>query len=154
VIPIAFLLLAAALVGGEQPRRRPLPLPARFAGVAVAAAAMVAIAIPLTAAASLGRSQAEGAAGDFAAALREAADARRVEPFAAAPRLQQALVLEAQGRLAEAEAAARGAVRHEAAEWSGWVILSRLEAERGHAHAAVAAYRRARSLNPDSILFR
>ena len=154
VVPIAFLLLASVLVSaGERRRREPLPLPARLAGVAIALAAMVAIAIPLSAASSLQSSRAAGAAGDYATAVREAADARRVEPFAAAPRLQQGLALEAQGRLAAAEAAVRGAVRREP-EWAGWTILSRIQAERGRAGAALASYRRARSLNPNSVLFR
>jgi len=155
VIPIAFLLLASVLVSaGERARRRPLPPAARLAGVALAIAAIAAIAIPLSAAASLHGSRAAAAGGDYAAALREATDARRVEPFAAEPRLQQGLALEAQGRLAAAESALRGAVRREPAEWRAWTILSRIQAERGRAVAALASYRRAKSLNPRSLLFR
>ena len=155
VIPIAFLLLASVLVSaGERPRRRPLPPAARLAGVAVSLAAMAAIAIPLSAAASLQSSRAAAAAGDYAAALSDATDARLVEPYAAAPRLQQGLALEAQGRLAAAEAALRGAVRREPVEWRAWTILSRIQAERGRAAAALASYRRAKSLNPNSPLFR
>ena len=155
VIPIAFLLLASVLVSaGERPRRRPLPLPARLAGGALALAATVAIAIPLSAAASLQSSRAAAGEGDYAAALRDATDARRVEPYAAAPRLQQGLALEAQGRLAAAEAEVRGAVRREPVEWRAWTILSRIQAERGRAAAALASYRRAKSLNPNSMLFR
>ncbi len=154
VVPIAFLLLASVLVSaGERRRRKPLPWPARIAGVGVALAAIVAIAIPLSTASSLQSSRAAGAAGDYAAALRDAADARRVEPYAAGPRLQQGLALEAQDRLAAAEAVVRGAVRREPG-WAGWTILSRIQAERGRAAAALASYRRAKSLNPDSVLFR
>ena len=154
VIPIAFLLLASVLVGaGERPRRS-LPPAARLAGVAVSLAAMAAIAIPLSAAASLQSSRAAAAEGDYAAALRDATDARLVEPFAAAPRVQQGLALEAQGGLAAAEAAVRGAVRREPVEWRAWTILSRIQAERGRAAAALASYRRAKSLNPNSPLFR
>lgn len=154
VIPIAFLLLASVLVSaGERPRRSPAPLAARLAGVALALVAMVAIAIPLSGASALQKSQAEARAGNLAAALREAADARRAEPFATAPRLQQALVLEALGRLPAAEAAARSAVGREPQEWRAWTILSRLQARQGHARAALASYRRARTLNPQSPLF-
>ena len=104
VIPIAFLLLASVLVGaGERRRAAALPIAARLAGVAVAVAAMVAIAIPLSAASSIQKSQAAVRGGDLNTALKEALDARRVEPFAAGPRLQEALVLEAQDRLAPAE---------------------------------------------------
>jgi tetratricopeptide (TPR) repeat protein len=153
VIPIAFLLLASVLVGAGERRQRPLPLPARLAGVGFALAATIAIAIPLSAASSLERSRAEVRAGDLGAALSEAADARRVEPFAAAPRLQQALVSERLGDLAAAEAAARGAVRREPVLWGGWLVLSRIQAERGRARAALASYRRAKALNPGSPLF-
>lgn len=154
VVPVAFLLLASVLVGAGEPRRRPLPVSARLAGVGLALAATVAIAIPLAAASSLQRSRAEVRAGDLGAALRAAADARRVEPYAAAPRLQEALVLERLGDLAAAEAAARGAVRREPVLWSGWAILSRIQAERGRARASLASYRRAKALNPRSPLFR
>lgn len=154
VIPIAFLLLASVLVStGERRRAAALPIGARLAGVAVAVAAMVAIAIPLAAAGSIQQSQADARGGNLDAALGEARDARRVEPFAAGPRLQEALVLEAQARLVPAEAAAREATRLESEKWRAWLIRSRIEAERGRAVASVAAYRKARSLNPRSLLF-
>jgi cytochrome c-type biogenesis protein CcmH/NrfG len=45
-------------------------------------------------------------------------------------------------------------VRREPVEWRAWTILSRIQAERGRAAAALASYRRARTLNPKSVLFR
>jgi tetratricopeptide (TPR) repeat protein len=148
------LLLASVRVSaGERPRNRSWPLPARLGGGLAGAAAMVAIAIPLSSAASLHESQAQARAGDLAAALGKAADARRAEPFAAAPRVQEALILEQQGRLAGAEGAALAAVDREAHQWRAWVILSRIQAERGRARAALRSYRRARALNPTSPLF-
>ncbi len=56
-------------------------------------------------------------------------------------------------RYPAALAAARRATRDESRNWSNWLVLSRIEAEAGHAKASVAAYRRARSLNPRSSLF-
>ncbi len=154
VIPIAFLLLASVVVSaGERRRRVPLPILTRVAGVGIALAAMIAIAIPLSAATALLSSQADARANDLNGALREARDAQHAEPFAAAPRLQEALVLEAQSRLTAAAAAARAATSREPDEWRAWVTLSRLEAERGRPRASVASYRQARSLNPRSILF-
>jgi tetratricopeptide (TPR) repeat protein len=154
VIPIAFLLLASVLVSaGDRPRRSPLPLRVRLAGVGLSIAAMVAIAMPLSATASIQDSQRQAKSADLTAALTSARDARRVEPFAAEPRIQEALVLEAQGQLDEAAAAIVEANRQEPDEWRAWLVRSRLEAERGQATAAVAAYRRARSLNPRSRLF-
>lgn len=154
VIPIAFLLLASVLVSaGDRPRRAPPPLRLRLAGVGLSIAAMVAIAMPLSATASIQDSQRQAKSADLTVALKSARDARGVEPFAAEPRVQEALVLEAQGQLDEAAAAIAEANRLEPDEWRAWVVRSRLEAERGHATAAVAAYRKARSLNPRSRLF-
>jgi hypothetical protein len=154
VIPIAMLLLASVLVSaGERPRSRSWPLPARLGGALATVAAMVAIAIPLSSAASLQESQAQARAGDLSAALGKAADARRAEPFAAAPRVQEALILEQQGRLGGAEGAALAAVDREARQWRAWVILSRVQAERGRARASLRSSRRARALNPTSPLF-
>jgi len=154
VIPIAFLLLASVLVSaGESRRRAPLPIVARVVGVGISLAAVAAIAIPLSAASSLQKSQADARASHLAEALGEARSAQRVEPFAAAPRLQEALLLEAQHRLGAAATAARAATEHESDEWRAWLIRSRIEAERGRAGASVASYRKARSLNPRSPLF-
>src|SRR5262249_27903649 len=154
VIPIAFLLLASVLISaGDRPRRSPLPLRISRGAGGLGVAAMVASALPLSATASIRDSQRQAAAADLTAALNSAREAHSVEPFAAEPRVQEALVLEAQGRLDEAASAIAEANRLEPDEWRAWVVRSRLEAERGNATAAVAAYRQARSLNPPSPLF-
>jgi O-Antigen ligase len=155
VIPIAFLLLASVLVSaGDRRREAGLPWWARVAAVPVALAAMVAIAIPLSAASSLQQSQAAARGGDYAQALGDARDAQQVEPFAAAYPLQEALVLERLGRLGAAEASALTATRREPRDWRSWVVLSRLQAERGRAQASLTSYRRAKELNPHSLLFK
>ncbi|MFT3865052.1 MAG: O-antigen ligase family protein [Solirubrobacterales bacterium] len=154
VLPIAFLLLASVVItAGARGRRRPIPIGPRVVGCVVAVVAMVGIAIPLSATSSIQRSQAAVRSGDLSQALTEADDAVRIEPFAAPPRLQRALVLEEQGRLAAAETAALGAVHREPAEWRSWVVLSRLQAERGKASQALISYRKAKTLNPRSPLF-
>lgn len=177
VVPVAFLLLAAALVGGGRPRvpggrgdgsgdgppegnrrgsagRSPAPAWAlRLGFAAVALAAIAAIAIPLTSAGLLRQSEAAAREDDLAEALREARTAQDVLPGAAGPRLQQALVLEQLGALRAAAPAARAATEREPTNWRTWVVLARVEAERGRAAAAVRAYRRARSLNPHHSLF-
>lgn len=155
VIPIAFLLLASVLVSaGERTRRKPLRPLVRFGGIGVAVLAMVAIAIPLSSASAVRSSQAAVREGNLDAALEQATDGERVEPFAAGPRLQRALVLEQLGRLGEAEAAALAAASREPDQWTVWVVLSRLQALRGKAHASLASYRKARALNPQSPIFR
>jgi O-antigen ligase len=158
VLPVAMLLLAAALVGepavgADRPRPTGLALVPRLACALVALAAIVAIAIPLASTALVRQSEAEVREGDLSAALETARSAQNAEPSAAAPRLQQALVLEQLGDLDAAAEAAQGAAERESTNWRPWLVLSRIEARRGKAATAVTAYRRARSLNPNSPLF-
>lgn len=155
VLPAALLLLGAALLarpGEGRPFGR-FSIAAR-AGVALASiAAIVAIAIPLSTESLLRQSESQAAEGDLAAALEDARTAEAVQPGAAAPRLQQALVLEASGELAAAAVAARAATEREPTNWRTWLVRSRIEAERGEAAAAIRFYRQARRLNPFSALF-
>ena len=111
------------------------------------------IAIPLAATGALRDSQAEARAGDLPTALHRADQARRLQPYAATPRLQRALVLERAGALDGAARSIAEAVRRSPQDWRLWLVRSRIEAKRDHAEASVAAYRRARSLNPRSGLF-
>jgi tetratricopeptide (TPR) repeat protein len=156
VLPVAMLLLAAVLVSaGPRPQgeRRPFPLPLRAAVALVSLAAIVAIAVPLASTSLVRQSQEAAQAGDLQAALEKARSAQNVQPAAATPRLQQALVLEALGELPQAAAAARAASERESTNWRTWLVLSRIEAERGRAAASLRAYRRGRELNPRSRLF-
>lgn len=160
VLPVAMLLLGSVLMlrpdepaGGAADEGGGLPTPLRVAIVIVAGAAIVAIAIPLATTSLVRQSESDARAGDLAGALQEARSAQNVQPDAAGPRLQQALVLEAQGHLAAAAAAARAATERERTNWRTWLVLSRVEAERGRAGPSVHAYREARSLNPRSELF-
>jgi hypothetical protein len=156
-LPAAFMLLAAASLAprsraGSQPAGS-ASLRMRLGTIAIAIASLVAIAIPLATVSSVRESQAAVAGGDPARALADARAAVRLEPSAASPQIQLALVLELRGDVAHALAAARTATVDEPANWSAWLIVSRLEAEAGHPAAAVTAYRRSRSLNPRSPLF-
>lgn len=155
VLPVALFLLAAALLarpeGGPPLGRFSL---AGRAGVAlVSVAAIVAIAVPLSTESLLRQSEAAAREGDLGAALADARGAEAVQPGAASPRLQQALVLEASGDLDSAAEAARAATERESTNWRTWLIRARIEAERGRAADAVDHYRRARALNPFSSLF-
>jgi cytochrome c-type biogenesis protein CcmH/NrfG len=169
VVPAAFLLVAAAVlapapairavraIDEDQPRddppRRRAPLALRAGLIVAAVACLAAIAVALGTASNVQQSQRAIDAGNTAAALADARTAARIEPGAASPRLQQALVLEALHNFPAAVAAARDATRDEPQNWSPWLILSRLEAETGHPKASIAAYNRARSLNPQSPIF-
>ena len=156
VLPVAVLLLLAAVL---VPPRPSAPSPRRSGlvsriGLATAAvAALIAVGIPLASTNALRRSQSQAARGNTAAALIDAQNAARVEPGAASPRLQEALLLELQGRVPAAVAQAREAVADESQNWQAWLVLSRLQAENGEPGAALAAYDRARALNPRSPLF-
>jgi hypothetical protein len=159
VLPVAMLLLAGTLLSGGYGEDAgggdaALGLWSRVAFAVGAVALIAAIAVPLASTALVRQSQEEAREGDFESALSDARSAQNVEPFAATPRLQQALVLEEAGALDAASAAARAATAREATNWRTWVVLSRIEARRGEAPAAVAAYRRARALNPRSPVFK
>jgi hypothetical protein len=150
VLPVAMLLLAGALVanGRQEPEGgRGLSLPLRLAVAGLALAAIVAIAIPLASTSFVRRSQTDAREGDLSAALAAARTAQNVQPGAASPRMQEALVLEAEGELAGAAEAAHAAVAREPTNWRTWLVLSRIEAEEGRAAAAVRDYREAKSLN-------
>jgi hypothetical protein len=152
-IPSVFMLLgAAALV--RPVVSRPSGRPVRGLVAVVAIVGLVAVAIPLTGTAALRRSQQDAHAGRLADAYREARTAQRVQPYAAAPYLQQALVLERAGDLKPALVAARHATANEPTGWRNWLVRARLEARAGASRAAVASFRRARSLNPQSPIMR
>jgi O-antigen ligase len=158
VLAVAMLLIAAVLVTSDaspedDSRRRPLGLPVRLGFIAVSLLAIILISIPLATAALLRDSEAEARDGDLGAALSAARTAGDVEPQAAPPRLQQALILEEAGDLGPAAEAARAAIEREPASWRNWLVLSRIEAELGRVNASLEAYREARRRNPESPVF-
>jgi O-antigen ligase len=160
---VAFLLLLAATLAPSPAGARrgdgvkPAPPWRRGATRAmlagVAAVALIVIAVPLAAATALRQSRAAASVGNGSKALSKARAAARIEPGAASPQLQSALVLELQGNIDAALQAAQRATVHEPLNWSLWLVKSRLEAEAGHPAAAVDAFRRARALNPTSAVF-
>ncbi len=159
-LPAVFMLLAAVIatdrdddpLGGRSRRRRRTPtrtVVATRLGFAVLAIAMlVAIVLPLRGASALRASQADVARGDLDAALAKADDAADAQPYAAAPVLQRALILELQGDFDDAAAAAREATANEPTNWRNWAILARMEARAGNDARAIAAYKHARDLHP------
>jgi len=151
VLPVAFLLLTAAILGRSgEPHGGIGP---RLGLVGLSIAGVIAIAIPMASASAVRDSQAEVRAQDLGGALDEAQAAATIQPYASTASLQEALVLELQGDLEGAAAAAAAATEDESTNWRTWLVLSRLEAKLGNAEASVDAYRKARSLNPRSVLF-
>jgi hypothetical protein len=156
-IVAAFLLISAAVLTAGVRRTAPRAgraLAPRLVLIAAGLASLVAVAIPLAGAQAIRASQAKVRSHDLPAALGDARTAHSIQPYAADASLQEALVLELQGRLRGAVVAARQASSEAATDWQTWVVLSRLEAENGNPKASLAAYRRARELNPRSPLFK
>jgi tetratricopeptide (TPR) repeat protein len=140
---------------GAGPGRRPVDAgPVSRWGIAgLSAAAVIAIAIPLAGALALQRSQTAAAAGNLGAAYQDSLTAQRLQPYAAAPRLQEALVLEAAHQYVLAATDARAATIDEPDNWENWLALARIDAERGAYTEGVVALQQAQRLNPRSTLF-
>jgi hypothetical protein len=98
-------------------------------------------------------SQAATSHRDLRAAFADAVDARDLQPWAATPYLQIALVAEQQQRLATASQAIADATARAPEDWRLWLVRSRIETKRGRIGPALQALRRAEALNPRSPLF-
>jgi hypothetical protein len=156
VLPAAALLLGGGILSA---RRRPAPLTRRSRSVTRlvlacgALLALPAIAIPLIGTTSIRSSQSDVRAGNLAAAMQAANSAQALEPYAATPRLQRALIFELERRYSPAAVAARQATEREPTDWQTWLVRSRIEVEADHPRLALDYYLRARALNPTSSLF-
>ena len=158
VLPIAFMVLAAGVLAPRRYRS-----PSRIEGfvlrgglIALGIVAMVAYAVhyhALLGAEAVNDSQSAARSGDLPAALHDAEHAQDLQPYASTPDLQRALVLEQMGRYAAAVGPARDATEAASKDWRTWLVLSRLQAEAGRPGPSIAAYERAKSLNPRSIVF-
>jgi hypothetical protein len=110
-------------------------------------------AIPLLAQVKIHDSESAVAAGHGESALRDALAARNIQPWAASPYLQVALIEEQAGRLASADAAIAKAIDRDTADWRLWLTSARIAAERGRIPEARARLAHAKRLNPRSPLF-
>jgi O-antigen ligase len=159
VMPLIALLLVAVALGPVHHPKRRSATPWRRLGrdrIVLAVGALVAlwgIIVPLSSTIAVRSSQANVRAGRFSAALADAATAQRIEPGAASPRLQRALILEQLGDIPGAAAAISQAENREPTDWRIWLVASRIATESGQPRQALADYRLARSLNPTSPIF-
>jgi hypothetical protein len=169
-LPAAFCLLAAAIAGpavvrvpsrrsGDRRvrqrrriRQRRIDRARRPALIAAAIVALIVIALPYAGASHLAASE-DAAESDLGTAIEEAGQARAAQSTSASASLQVAMLLEQTGKLGAAARAAQDATLQDSVNWRTWMVLSRIEARRGNAQRSVEAYRRARSLNPRSLLF-
>ena len=161
VLPVVFFLLGAALLGpsarsaDSAAARDPEPRGGALRPVllALSALALVVIAIPMLSDIAVRSSRDLVDQGRLLDALDSARHAEDLDPLAASPNLQEALVLELGGDLTGAATAARQATIDEPTNFRNWLILSRIEAELGNTEASAEAFRMAGSLNPRSYLF-
>jgi tetratricopeptide (TPR) repeat protein len=138
----AVAVVAARLSEGRRAWRWPLR-----AGIVVLALVAGLVQVPgLLSTLEVGRSQAAERAGHPRQALAWADDAVSAEPWSATAYEQRALVLEAAGRLGPASAAERRAVAHEPTNYVHWLLLARIQTERGRYVLALADYQHARRL--------
>jgi hypothetical protein len=145
--------LSAVEAGGQ-----PSPMRRRF-GLGVAAIVLAwllvfAQAIPLFAQREIGDSQAAVRRGDLGEALSAAKSARDIQPWAATPYLQLALVNEQAGALTSARAWIDMAIARDRTDWRLWLASARIETRLGRVQAAERSLRRAVELNPRSPLLR
>lgn len=110
-------------------------------------------AIPLLADREIARSQEAVADGDLDEAMRAAEVARSIQPWAATPTLQLALVSEEAGDLGRARLWIDEAIQRNRRDWRLWLVSARIETKLGHVAAAERSLRRAAELNPRSPLF-
>jgi tetratricopeptide (TPR) repeat protein len=110
-------------------------------------------ALPLVTHFAISSSQAAALHGNAAAALQAADVARRLEPFAASPNVQRALVLEQIGEIESARTAIGDALSKDRRDWRVWLIAARLETKDGAVERARTSLARAAALNPRSPLF-
>lgn len=148
----AFAAAGVAVAGGSKAVDHPRALPR----VALTLLALVALGLRtpiLIAAAEVRISQEAVREQRIEAAVSAASVAVHAEPWSTDGYLQRALVLERQGFLDAAAKDARTAVAKERLNAETWLILARIEVERGRTKAAIAAATRARELNPRNPTF-
>ena len=141
----------SGLAAAETKRkRRPL---LRIAVAAIAFGLIVAETIPLLANMEVRRSQEAVDRGDLVEALDRAESAQSIQPWAATPYLQVALVQELGGQIDEAHASIEHALENDQSDWRLWLVAGRIQTKAGDIAAARQSLAKARELNPKSQLF-
>ncbi len=156
-IPGAFvpvIVVAGVLAGPALSHGRPALVPrgSRLltAGVAVVGVVcVVAGTIDLASDSKFRASQEAAADGDFAKAADDARAARSIQPWAAAPRLQLALMQEPSD-VPAANRSINEAIERSNEDWRIWLVATRLRDKAGDEAGAREALRRTRALAPPS----
>ena len=161
VVPMVAMLLVAVAVAGLREPTLPAAsgpqarsaLRRRLVLAAACLPAIVVIVIPLASTIAVRNSEAAARSGRMTVASADANAAAKIEPGAASPRLQQALLLEQTGYVANARAAISAALAREPDNAQLWLVASRIATENGAAGRALADYRRAQQLDPTNTIF-
>jgi hypothetical protein len=125
----------------------------RVSAVAVALGAIICVAVPMLSQNRLEASQAAASRGDLAAAIDDAGDARSVQPWAASPYLQLALLEEQRGKLGRANRWIDGALERDSSDWTIWLVAARVQTKAGFIKRGRRSLRQAERLNRKSQLF-
>jgi hypothetical protein len=136
--------LRAASNGHGEQRRYGLAI----AGLAIAWITALALVGPLLVDREIDASKAAVAAGNLPSAVDHADTARSIEPWAASPYVQLALVAEAQGEYEAAAGRFGQAIEREEGNWLLYYLRARVESAGGNLEAARADRAEARRLNP------
>jgi len=157
-------IVACALLTGPACTRRALQAGAasrpslapttRAAACAFCLVPLLAGAILYLSQSQLEESRAAARAGRLDEAVAAAARSAAIEPWAAPPRLQLALLAELEGRFKEAQAELSAAIARAPEDWRLWTVRTRLLLRSGDPSQALRAMNRARTLYPRSPLLR
>jgi O-Antigen ligase len=138
---------------GHRPRAPRWRFGLVVAGLACVWVLVWAQAVPFLADREVARSQRAARALDLPRAIEAAEAARDIQPWAATPYLQLALVHEQAGALPSARAWIDEAIERDRRDWRLWLVSARIETKLGRLDAALDSLRRAAELNPRSPLF-
>lgn len=155
VVPAVAVLAFAAIAAVRRPQGQVGEAPAAWrAAAGVLAVLMLALSVPpVVATLALTQSQREAKAARLGPSLAQAKAAVEWQPYSASAWLQRGLVYDSLGLTSQARKSVLGAIEREPDGWRNWLALSAVEARAGNVKASLAAYRRARDLNPTSPLF-
>ena len=131
-----------------EARRRVSPV-FRIAVAAIAFGLIVAEAIPLLANMEVRKSQDSVNSGNLVQALDQAESARSIQPWAATPYLQLALVQELGGQIDEAHGSIEHALENDQSDWRLWLVAARIQTKAGDIAAARAKPRQGARAEPE-----
>lgn len=137
------------LVGpDERPARRYRRFGLGVAAIVGGWLVICAVAVPFLSGVRIRSSQDAAARGDLVAAVRDAAEARSIQPWSAIPYTQLALIEEEAGNFGAAHGWIRKAIARNPGDWRLWLTAVRIETLQGAVSAARKSLAQARLLNP------